>query len=64
MCERCAADDAEPCCNFSGRCEAAAGERGITNCIHFGKELHEKGGQWWTLDAEDLPDPKPQGYVT
>jgi hypothetical protein len=63
-CGRPATDHEEPCCNNSGRCEAADGEHGITNCIHCGKELRERDGQWWTWDATDHPDPQPQGYST
>lgn len=55
--------DEEPCCHESGRCQAMAGERGITGCIHCGKELHEYGGYWWTWDAVLYPSPKPQCAV-
>ncbi len=50
-------------CDDTGLCEAPVGARCIANCIHCGKELHEKDGQWWTWDAVDLPDPQPQGDV-
>ena len=53
----------EPICN-NGKCEAMAGARDITNCIHCGKELHEKDGKWWTWDAEFTENPEPQDYVS
>lgn len=40
----------EPVCNY-GHCEAPPTARGITNCIHCGKELHERDGAWFTWDA-------------
>ena len=49
-----------PRCDVSGECEAPEGARGITNCIHCGKELHEKDGWWWTWDADLLPHKEPQ----
>ena len=52
--------DREPLCNISGRCQAPSGARGITNCIHCGKELRERDGQWWTWDADTTPNPQPQ----
>lgn len=57
-------EDDEPACMILGQCEAAPGERGITNCIHCGKELHERDHQWWTHDADDYEHPMPQCYVT
>lgn len=62
-CGRPATCDEDPCCDNSGQCEAPPDARGITNCIHCGKELHEKDGAWWTHDAGDYADPKPQGFV-
>lgn len=62
MCERCT--EGELVCDLVGRCEAAEGERSITNCIHCGKELHEKDEQWWTWDADQFTNPKPQCFVT
>lgn len=59
-CGRGATNAEHPCCDYSGRCEAAADAEGITNCIHCGKELHERDGQWWTHDADQYSDPKPQ----
>lgn len=56
-------DDEDPVCGVVGRCEAPKDARGITNCIHCGKELHEKAGEWWTYDADNYPDPQSQGYV-
>ncbi len=50
-------------CMAVGRCEAAAGERGITNCVWCGKELHEKDGHWWTWDADQYSNPKSQGHI-
>lgn len=50
----------EPQCDISGRCQAASGDRGISNCIHCGKELCESDGFWWTWDANFYSDPKPQ----
>ena len=47
-------------CDISGLCEAAPGDRGITNCIYCGKELHEKDGWWWTWDAYMVENPQPQ----
>lgn len=62
-CGRPGTDHETPCCDHSGQCEAAPDARSITNCIHCGKELHERDGKWWTHDAESYPDPRPQGYV-
>lgn len=42
----------EPLCDISGRYEAPRGARDSTNCIHCGKELVERDGQWWTWDAD------------
>lgn len=53
-------DHEEPCCNNSGRCEAAADAESITGCIHCGKELHQRDGFWWTWDADQYPNPQPQ----
>lgn len=50
-------------CDNSGQCEAPRGARGITNCIHCGKELHEKNGEWFTWDADMQESPKSQGPV-
>jgi hypothetical protein len=48
-------------CDIAGQCEAPQNSRGITNCIHCGKELVEKDGEWWTWDADLFPTQKPQG---
>ena len=56
-------DDEEIACDISGICEAPREARGITNCIHCGKELIEKDGKWWTWDADLHPRQEPQGYV-
>ena len=50
-------------CNITGTCEAPKGARDIASCIYCGKELHEKDGKWWTWDAANHPNPRPQGYV-
>lgn len=55
-------ENGEPICN-NGLCEAPEGARGITNCIHCGKQLHEKDGAWYTWDADMYKYPKPQDYV-
>lgn len=47
----------DPCCGFSGQCEPDPEAKGITNCIHCGKELHEIAGEWWAHDAPDHPQP-------
>ena len=57
-------ENEEPLCDISGRCTAADGSRGITNCIHCGKELREKDGYWWTWDAYLYSNPEPQCLVT
>jgi hypothetical protein len=53
-------DDEDVGCHHSGQCVAAADDRGLSNCIYCGKELREKGGEWWTWDADQYSDPKPQ----
>lgn len=53
----------EVCCEYGWQCEAPSGAREITNCIHCGKELHEKNGWWFTWDAYMHKNPKPQGPV-
>lgn len=63
MCGRPATDAEEPCCNYSGTCEAPKGAESITNCIHCGKELRERDGAWWTHDADQHQHPRPQGFV-
>lgn len=50
-------------CDIAGQCEAPSGARGIANCVHCGKELHEKNGEWRTWDAEWIKNPKSQGPV-
>jgi hypothetical protein len=54
-------DDWVPC--DVGICEALRGTSGITNCIHYGKELHEINGKWYAWDSYRYADPQPQGYV-
>jgi len=56
--------DDEPLCDLSGECEAKVGARGITNCIHCGKELRESNGWWYTWDADEYPYPRPQCPVS
>lgn len=56
-------EDGEPICGIVGQCQAGKGDRGITNCIHCGKELHEKDGQWYTHDADQYQNPVPQDRV-
>ena len=51
----------EPACNY-GTCDAPPMARGITNCVHCGKELHERDGAWYTWDAP-ADGGVPQGYV-
>lgn len=51
----------EPACNY-GTCAAPADARGITNCVHCGKELRERDGAWFTWDAP-LDGGVPQDYV-
>jgi hypothetical protein len=52
----------EPFCVGVGSCSAREGAKGITNCIHCGKELHQRGNQWFTWDAP--PDGgRAQDYV-
>lgn len=53
-------NEEHPCCDYSGTCEAAPDAAGITNCIHCGKELHQRDGEWWTWDAENYENPRPQ----
>ena len=53
----------DPICHDTGICVAPKGAREITNCVHCGKELHEKDGKWWTWDADNFSNPLPQGYV-
>lgn len=55
-------EEEEPICN-NGHCEAPKDARGITNCVHCGKELRESDGYWWTYDAEKSPHPVPQDVV-
>lgn len=50
-------------CDNAGQCEAPRGARDITNCIHCGKELHEKNGEWFTWDAYMVKFPISQGPV-
>jgi hypothetical protein len=50
----------QPICDFTGECEAPYGVSRIANCIHCGKELHEKDGKWWTWDVDLFPNSKPQ----
>ncbi len=57
-------EEGNPICEIRGRCEAMQGARGTTNCIHCGKELHERDDKWWTWDAEFVPNPKPQDDVS
>ena len=56
-------EDGEPLCNISGLCEGPKGASLITNCIHCGKELHEKNGWWYTWDADTCENPEPQSPV-
>ena len=57
-------DDDDILCNNSGKCEAPLDARGVTNCIHCGKELHEKDGKWFTWDADIVTKwAKSQSYV-
>jgi hypothetical protein len=51
-----------PFCDGVGSCSAAPGTTGITNCIHCGKELHQRGDQWFTWDAP-ADGGRPQDYV-
>lgn len=53
----------DPSCDDVGWCEAADGERRVTNCIHCGKELLEREGWWWTWDAIEFDSPRPQCAV-
>jgi len=53
-------DDEEVGCHHSGICVAPAGASCVTSCIYCGKELHERGGQWWTWDADQFENPRPQ----
>lgn len=39
-------------CDISGRCCAPWYGRGTASCVHCGKELHERDGQWFTWDTE------------
>jgi len=53
-------EDEEPTCDITGLCEAELDAKGISNCIHCGKELIQRDGQWWTWDADMFPDRLPQ----
>ena len=50
----------ENLCDISGICCAPYGARGVTLCIHCGKELVEIDGQWFTWDYEFKKNPQPQ----
>lgn len=52
-----------PLCDDAGICEAPEHDRGLTNCVHCGKELVEVNGVWLTWDYKDYEYPMPQGYV-
>ena len=53
--------DKEPACDVSGKCVAPRGAKGSTNCVYCGKELVQRGGKWFTWDADLLTDePTPQ----
>ena len=53
----------DPICDSTGSCSADPSDRGISNCIHCGKELIEKDGKWFTWDADLYKNPRPQGYI-
>jgi hypothetical protein len=54
--------DEDPACDNAGKCVAPKGAKGITNCVHCGKELIEREGRWytWDVDMHEMQTPQDQ----